>query len=168
MPVVIRNFLMLRGPITRNIAVFFASMIPFFENKGGIILAASMNIRWYLAYLVTSVASICQVSVLLRLERGAIDACKRVPILAKILKSVEKFTEDHEEFLNRHGVIALALVVSIPITGIGCLEASMLAELLHFNRKHATIAIFIGIILSGFMTTASVYGLLVAIRTLFG
>ena len=43
------------GGAVKSIFVVLSSMAPFVENKGSILLAAALNVKWYLAYIGTSI-----------------------------------------------------------------------------------------------------------------
>lgn len=53
----------------RSAAVFVMSMLPFIENKGAIILAAALKLKWYLTYLLTCIGSYLPVPFLLRMKK---------------------------------------------------------------------------------------------------
>lgn len=167
MPTSLIAALPLTGTIPRLLSVIFTSWIPVIENKGGIALAAALHIRWYYAYICSTLASLVQLSFLLRMEHHLIEKCRRVPILSGMLRSVEQFTLAHEEFFSRHAYLALGLIVSIPISGIGCWEATLLSNVLGLKHKHARLAIALGILISSLLTTLSVYGLIVGLQWLF-
>ena len=41
----------------RSLAVFISSLLPFIENKGAIILAAALKLKWCLTYILTCIGS---------------------------------------------------------------------------------------------------------------
>ena len=42
----------------RSAAVFVMSMLPFIENKGAILLAAALRLKWYVSYLLTCIGMV--------------------------------------------------------------------------------------------------------------
>lgn len=58
----------------RSAAVFVMSMLPFIENKGAIILAAALKLKWYLTYLLTCIGSYLPVPFLLRMKKHPLRA----------------------------------------------------------------------------------------------
>ena len=85
---------------------------------------------------------------------------------AKVLRRTDEFVQRHRGFFDRRGCLALALIVSIPFTGIGCWAGVLLSDLLGLDRRRSACAILIGIAISGFLTTAATYGLLLGVRQL--
>ena len=58
------------------------------------------------------------------------------------------------------------MMISIPFTGVGVSAACVTAKLLDLEYDHALMAVFAGVLISGFLTTAGVYGMLTGVRTL--
>ncbi len=154
------------GGAVKSIFVVLSSMAPFVENKGSILLAAALNVKWYLAYIGTSIGSFLPVPFLLRAGDRGMQRLRRFGPAARVLDQVEAFSRQHEAFLKRHGYLALALIISVPFTGIGCWAGVLLSNMLGLDKKHSTAAILAGIIVSGFLTTAGAYGLFLGIRSL--
>lgn len=109
------------GGAVKSIFVVLSSMAPFVENKGSILLAAALNVKWYLAYIGTSIGSFLPVPFLLRAGDRGMQRLRRFGPAARVLDQVEAFSRQHEAFLKRHGYLALALIISVPFTGIGLL-----------------------------------------------
>ena len=53
----------------RSLAVFISSLLPFIENKGAIILAAALKLKWCLTYILTCIGSYLPVPLLLRMKK---------------------------------------------------------------------------------------------------
>lgn len=81
-------------------------MAPFVENKGSILLAAALNVKWYLAYIGTSIGSFLPVPFLLRAGDRGMQRLRRFGPAARVLDQVEAFSRQHEAFLKRHGYLA--------------------------------------------------------------
>ena len=73
--------------------------------------------------------------------------------------SADHFIGRHRSFFDRYGCFALLLIVSIPFTGIGCWAAAFLSKVAGLDRRQSAAAIFVGIVISGLLTTAAAYGL---------
>ena len=123
----------------RSLAVFISSLLPFIENKGAIILAAALKLKWYLTYILTS---------------------------PKLLQKAHQALEKHEAQLKKYGPPALFVVVCIPLTGVGCWIGSTLARLTDMDEKRAGLAILGGTLVSGLITILGVYGLIGGIQYL--
>ena len=140
----------------RSLAVFVSSIVPFIENKGAIVLAAALKLKWYLTYLLTCVGSYLPVPLLLRLKKHPLGESAHSP---KLLQKAHQALERHEAQLKKYGPPALFVVVCIPFTGVGCWIGSMLARLTDMDKKRAALALFGGTLVSGAITLLGVYGL---------
>lgn len=147
------------GSCGRYFAVLFSSMLPFLENKGSILLGAALHIRWYLTYLCSTFGSFFPASLLIGGGQRLRDWLRRVPCCARILEKIDLFIARHQIFFTRHAYFALALVISIPFTGIGIWAGCVLSNLLGLNRERTALSVAVGILLSGLFTTLAVYGL---------
>ena len=154
------------GTWIKSIVVFVSAMVPFIENKGSIILAAALDLKWYIAYLSTSIGTFLPVPFLLRNSRKKLARLRRFAPISFIMTHVDDFAKKHAAFLHRRGGVALALIISIPFTGIGSWAGVLLADILKLDPKRAAAAIFTGVVVSGFLTTAGVYGLFLGVRQL--
>ena len=141
----------------RSAAVFVMSMLPFIENKGAIILAAALKLKWYLTYLLTCIGSYLPVPLLLRMKKHALGQKETSP---RLLRNAHQALEKHEAQLKKYGPPALFVVVCIPLTGVGCWIGSMLARLTEMDERRAALAIFGGTLVSGLLTVLGVYGLI--------
>ena len=143
--------------LVRSAAVFVMSMLPFVENKGAILLAAALKLKWYVSYLLTCVGAYLPVPFLLRMKKHALGKKKTSP---RLLRNAHQALERHEGQLKKYGPPALFVVVCIPLTGVGCWIGSMLARLTEMDEKRAALAIFGGTLVSGLVTALGVYGLI--------
>lgn len=140
----------------RSAAVFVMSMLPFIENKGAIILAAALKLKWYLTYLLTCIGSYLPVPFLLRMKKHPLGQKETSP---RLLRNAHQALEKHEAQLKKYGPPALFVCVCIPFTGVGCWIGSMLARLTDMDERRAGLAIFGGTLVSGVLTILGVYGL---------
>ena len=139
------------------LAVFVASMLPFIENKGAMILAAALKLKWYFSYILTCIGSYLPVPFLLRMKKHPFGEKATSPnLLAKAHQALEK----HEGQLKKYGPPALFVVVCIPFTGVGCWIGSILAKLTDMDEHKAGLALLGGTLVSGLVTMLGVYGLI--------
>ena len=59
------------GNTIKSVVVLLSSMTPILENKGSILLGAALNLKWYLAYIGSSIGSFLPVPFLLRAGAAA-------------------------------------------------------------------------------------------------
>ena len=132
-------------------------MLPFIENKGAMILAAALKLKWYFSYILTCIGSYLPVPFLLRMKKHPFGEKATSPnLLAKAHQALEK----HEGQLKKYGPPALFVVVCIPFTGVGCWIGSILAKLTDMDEHKAGLALLGGTLVSGLVTMLGVYGLI--------
>lgn len=151
----------------RNLVVFFTAMVPVVENRGSILLAASMRVKWYQALFCTTTGNFIPVSVLIQNRDRWLEKFRSIGFINKLMAKVNGFLEGKSERFRRNSALMLALVIGVPFTGIGAWAGCVLADILQIDKKTATIAILAGIFLSGIITTACTYGLIVAWKAIF-
>ena len=149
--------LSLEGLLAQCLAVFFTSLLPFVENKGAIILAAALKMKWYLAYALTTIGAYLPVPLLFRMKKHPFGEKATPP---KLLNKAHQALEKHEGKLKKYGPPALFVCVCIPFTGVGCWIGSILAKLTDMDERRAELAILGGTLVSGLITVLGVYGLI--------
>lgn len=142
--------------LVRSLAVFVSSMLPFIENKGAMLLAAGLKLKWYVSYALTCLGSYLPVPLLLKMKKHELGAKETSP---RMLRKAHRALEKHEGQLRKYGPPALFVCVCIPFTGVGCWLGSMLARLTDMDEKRAGLAILGGTLVSGLITMLGVYGL---------
>ena len=151
--------------ISRSVQVFVASVLPMVENKGAIVLAASLKLKWYIAFFTSTLGAYLPVPFLLRARTQALRS--RLSRLSHLRwQSLTNALGRCRRALGRYGHWGIFLVVSLPFTGVGCWLSAILANLTGLNRRRAAGAIFLGTLVSGLITTLTVYGLVSGIAYL--
>ena len=140
--------------------VFLLSLIPIFENKGAIIVAAAGRIPWKACLVATSIGAVLPIPFILIFTDGRIQALRNYSASRKFLESVDRFTEKHGKFFRKYSYFALALIISIPFTGMGSWAGALLSNLTGLRKRYSAIAIATGILISGLLTILAAYGLL--------
>lgn len=152
---------------SRIVEVFVASVLPFVENKGAILLAASLKLKWYLAFLASSVGAYLPVPFLLKAKPKKLTAHARSA--SRMLPgSVAKPRAFIRKCLRKYGHWGIFLAVSVPFTGVGCWLSAIVANLAGINKRYSALAILLGTLVSSLITTLAVYGLISGVSYLFG
>ena len=79
--------------LVQDIVVFFSSMLPFIENKGSILLAAALNMKWYISYAETTIGSFLPVPFLIMVGKRGLQRLRRrgrLPLLRKQLRKAPR------------------------------------------------------------------------------
>ena len=112
----------------KGLVILFSSMAPFVENKGSILLAAALHLKWYLAYFASSIGSFLPIPFLLHSGDKGKKRLEGNRVGKKFTSSADRFINSHRRFFDRYGCFALLLIVSVPFTGVGCWLAAFLSK----------------------------------------
>ena len=153
-------------PFTRMLVVFFTSMIPIFENKGSILLAATMRLTWPQAFFITSLGNFIPVAFFLHNKDRWLKRLHEVAWVNKSLSKVNGFL-DKRKSSRRNSAVMLAVILSIPFTGVGGWIACVIVDILDIDAKQGAVAILVGILISGMTMIIFTYGIIAAGRAIF-
>ncbi len=138
--------------------VFFISMVPFIELRGGIIAGAGAGIPWWQNMLVCIIGSMLPVPFILLFIRKIIEWMKKIPRLEKIAHYLEAKAEKNKAKVLRYAFWGLMLFVAIPLPGTGAWTGSLVAAMLDMRMKKALPAIFVGVAVAAVIMTVASYG----------
>ena len=149
------------GTLLKSILVFLTSMLPITENKGAITLGAAMKLKWYISWLAGAFGSYVVVPVIVFMKK------RRDALLERMTERLKTKHPKLVAYMKKYGCAGLLVVISIPVSGIGCWFGAMAARFLKLDQKKACIAIFVGNVIGCFLTAMCVYGIFTGIRLLF-
>jgi len=153
------------GSLLRAAEVFLASALPFIENKGAILFAAAIKLKWYIAYFLSVAGSYIPVPFLLRMRLP--KKTPKTAMAAMAFTRTEHIRSKYRPVFQKYGSLGLFFLISIPFTGFGSWLGALIANAAGFNRKRSAIAIFLGLTVSSLITTAAAYGIVTGISLLF-
>lgn len=152
------------------VVVFIISMIPVLELRGGLIAAALLGLNMWTAALVCVIGNLVPIPfILLFIEKLLVwmKNC-RVKFLNRFAGWLEaKATGEKAASIRKYEFWGLALFVGIPLPGTGAWTGSLIAALLHMNRKKAVASILVGVAMAAVIMCLVSYGGLAAIAGLF-
>ena len=146
--------------INKNILIFIVSMLPIVELRGGLIAASILEVEFIKAFIICFIGNILPVPFILLLIEKIFELLKKWNHTKKIVTKLEKKTLSKSEQINKYGYLGLLLFVGIPLPGTGAWTGTLLAVLLHLNKKKAFIAISLGVLLAGIIMSILSYGIL--------
>lgn len=149
--------------VFKNIVLIFTSMLPMLENRGSIIIAAAMRVKWKSALIFTTTGNFLPMPFLIYKSDTFFEKLKDSKFVAPVFNKVNGFLDVRTDKFKKNAVYALAIIIGVPFTGIGAWGGFLIANILKLDKKKASIAIFIGIFISGLITTLCTYGIVSAI-----
>lgn len=139
------------GGLPPMLIVFLISMIPILELRGGLVAAAILKIPMWKAIGVCALGNIIPIPfILLFIEKILIwmEHC-RIGWMNKLaLWLKERALGEKSQKIRKYEFVGLLLFVGIPLPGTGAWTGSLIASMLHVERKKAVPAIFLGLILA--------------------
>ena len=146
--------------LPKDLFVFFVSMIPLVELRGGLVIAKILNIELLKANVICIIGNIIPIPFILLFIKQIFAFMKKHNILKGFVEWCERRAEKKSAGAERGLFVFLLLFVGIPIPGTGAWMGSLIAALFDFDIKKASIAIFLGIILAAIIVSVFSYGLL--------
>ena len=152
------------------IEVFILAMAPVLETRASIPYGVVMGLPIVETLVVSLIGNLLPVPFLLwglsSLESWALEDddwwLKRVlaSVYVNLLFRVRK---RGERYINRYGLLGLALFVAVPLPGSGVWTGSLLAHVLGLRPKSSLVAIAVGAVVAALLVLAGTLGLLIMI-----
>lgn len=154
----------------KYLLVFFISMVPLIELRGGVPIAVGMGLDYYKALTVCVAANMLPVPFIYFFARKVLHWGADKQYIGKFfrfcLEKGEKGGHRLAQTAGRGGLfVALMLFVGIPLPGTGAWTGTLAASFLDMGIKSTVLAVSLGVILAGLimgvvsMTGVHVFGL---------
>ena len=138
--------------------VFFISMLPIVELRGGIPAGALLGLPLWSNYLVSIVGNFLPVPFILLFIRKILAWMKTTRHFARIALWLEEKAQKKSDQVMRYASLGLFLFVAIPLPGTGAWTGALIASLLDMRMKYALPAIFLGVLTAGVIMSLASYG----------
>lgn len=149
---------MLDLPYGREMLVFFVSMLPLIELRGGIPIAVSLGLNPLYAFVICFAGNLLPVPFILWLITPIFSWMKTTSLFKPLAEKMEAKAHNKKERVEKYEFWGLLLFVGIPLPGTGAWTGSLIAAVLDMNKKKALLAVTLGIILAGvIMLTGSLF-----------
>jgi len=152
------------------VKVLVLAMAPLLETRASIPYGVMVDLPVLEVVVVSLIGNLLPAPFLLwglsSLERWALESddrwLKRVAasIYVNLLFRVRR---RGEKYINRYGLLGLALFVAVPLPGSGVWTGSLLAHVVGLRPKGSLVAIAIGALIAALLISAGTLGLLVLI-----
>ncbi|WIF96118.1 COG2426 family protein [Caminicella sporogenes] len=138
---------------SREIKVFFLSMLPVIELRGAIPYAVSMGMIPIHAALVCLAGSMIPVPFILFFLRPFFSKMRRHKLIRKFEDWLINRTIKRAKNVKKYEALGLMLFVAVPLPSTGVWTGAMAAAFLNMRIKHAFFAIFVGNTIAAFIIT---------------
>lgn len=145
--------------LPKEVFVFFVSMVPFIELRGGIAVAKLLQIPLLKANLICIVGNIIPIPFILLFIKRIFRFMKDHNILKGLVEKLEARASRKSAGAEKGEFLFLLLFVGIPLPGTGAWMGSLIASLFDFKMKRAVVAIFLGLLMAAILVDIIFYGL---------
>lgn len=140
--------------LKKYLMVFFISMVPLIELRGGVPAAVLMGIPYWQALAVCVIGNMLPVPIIYFFARKVLLwGCDKKYIGKFFTYCVEKGEKGGQKLKARAGrgglFIALLLFVGIPLPGTGAWTGTLAASFLNMGIKNTALSVSLGVIMAG-------------------
>ena len=153
--------------IPRELVAFFVSMLPIVELRGGIPIAAIMNIEFLPALGLCVAGNLLPIPFILLLIIPIFNWMKTTKLFRPLVRKLESKTLAKRDKLEKGEFLGLMLFVGIPLPGTGAWTGALLAALLGIKFKKAIWAIVLGVLIAAAIMSIIFYAFPNVFQTLF-
>ncbi len=146
--------------LPREVFIFFLSMLPFIELRGGLIAASLLGVPLAEANIICVLGNIVPIPFILLFIRKIFEYMKKHNILRDLVLRIERRAEKKSKKALNGEFIFLLFFVGIPIPGTGAWMGALIASLFDFRIKRAVPAILLGLLLAVAIMDIVSYGIL--------
>ena len=144
--------------LSNEVVIFIISILPVVELRGGIIMAALLGMKWYVALPICIVGNLLPIPFVLKFVRKILDFLKKSKRLKKIIEWFENRTKSKGKNIQNGWLVGLMIFVGIPLPGTGAWTGALAADLFHIDFKKSIIAIVLGVLIASAIMTVICYG----------
>lgn len=153
--------------LPRELFVFFVSMLPLIELRGGVVVGYLLGMPLLKSNLIAIFGNIIPIPFILLFIKKIFAFMKKHNILRGLVEKLEDRAAKKSDGAERGEFLFLLAFVGIPLPGTGAWTGSLIASLLEFDIKKASIAIFLGLLMATIIMDIVSYGGLEFIIGLF-
>lgn len=136
------------------LVVFIISVCPILECRLGMFTAISLlQMNTFVGFIISFLGNILPIPFILLLINKIFEWLKKIPGIKKPIIWLEEKTLKKRDKIDKYGVWGLLIFVAIPLPGTGAWTGSLLASLLHLDRKKSFGVICIGVFCAGIIMT---------------
>lgn len=144
----IASFLTTHG-IPNELVIFIISMCPILECRLGMVTGIGiLQMPVIKSFIICFIGNILPIPFILLLINKIFEWLKKIPVIQKPIVWLEEKTLKKKDKIDKYGIWGLLLFVAIPLPGTGAWTGSLLASLLHLNRKKSFGVISIGVFIA--------------------
>ena len=143
--------------LPRELMIFFVSMLPLIELRGGLIIAPLVNIPVWKAIPICLAGNIIPIPFILWFITPIFTWMKGTRLFKPMVEKLESKSMGKSEKIQKYEFLGLVLFVGIPLPGTGAWTGALIASLLNIRFKKAFPAILLGLLLATTIMCTATY-----------
>ena len=155
---IIQNFFL--NIVGEKLCVFFCSMLPIIELRGGIPMAFAMSLPWWQAYLLAIVGNLLPVPFILLLINVVLKwmTNSKITFFNKVANFLYRKVEKNRAKIEKYSFWGLCLFIAIPLPVTGAWTGSLVAAVIGMKPWKAFLSALLGVLIAGVVVSVIVYG----------
>ncbi len=146
--------------IPKELVIFFTSMLPVLELRGGMIAAKLLEVDLLRAFIVCYLGNILPIPFILLFIRRIFKFLKKSRHIAPVIEKLEIRSMRKSEKVKRWRNWGLLAFVAIPLPGTGGWTGALIAALLDIRLRSSLPIIALGVLIADLIMAIFSYGLL--------
>ncbi len=152
-----------QGSIPEEAIIFFVSMLPVLELRGGMIAAKLLGVELLKAFVICYVGNILPIPFILLFIRKIFKFLKKFKATAGLVEKLEVRSMRKSEKVKKWRNWGLLAFVAVPLPGTGGWTGALIAALLDIRIKSSFPIIALGVLIANLIMSVFSYGLLGAL-----
>lgn len=149
-----------QGNLPKELIIFFISLLPVLELRGGMIAAKLLGVELLKAFVICYIGNILPLPFILIFIRKIFKFLKKFKVTRGLVEKLEIRSMRQSEKVKRWRNWGLLVFVAIPLPGTGGWTGALIAALLDMRIKISFPIIALGVLIANLIMTAFSYGLL--------
>lgn len=141
------------------LSVFFVSMIPLIEERGGLILASLLKMPLWQGVFWCVIGNCVPIPFILLLLKKILHWMSDHNMV-KVVNWLMAKAEKNKPSIDKYGFWGLMIFVGIPLPGTGAWSGALVASVFDMDLKKSAVSIFFGVIIAAIIMTIVSYGVL--------
>lgn len=146
-----------KDKIPPELIIFFISMLPVLELRGGLIAAKLLGVEFVPAFIICYIGNIIPVPFILLFIRKIFQFLRDKKGFSKIIEKLEIRSMRKSEKVKRWRDWGLLAFVAIPLPGTGGWTGALIAALMDIRIKKSFPIIAIGVLIAGIIMSVITY-----------
>lgn len=146
--------------VPKELVIFFTSMLPVLELRGGMIAAKLLDVDLLRALVVCYLGNILPIPFILLFIRRIFKFLKKSKRIAPVIEKLEIRSMRKSEKVKRWRNWGLLAFVAIPLPGTGGWTGALIAALLDIRLRSSLPIIALGVLIADLIMAIFSYGLL--------